>query len=85
MFADNLEEREERGFARGEESGEIKGEVKGRICSLMELVCRKLRKGKSAELIAQELDTDYETVKNICDVAREEASEYDCERIREYV
>ena len=83
LFADNLEEREERGFARGEESGEIKGEVKGRICSLIEFVCRKLRKGKSAELIAQELDTDYETVKNICDAAREEAPEYDCERIYE--
>ena len=61
VFVYNLEEREERGFARGEQSGEIKG----RICSMIELVCRKLRKGKSAELIAEELDTDYETIKNI--------------------
>lgn len=58
-----------------------RSEIKGRICSMIELVCRKLRKGKSAELIAEELDTDYETVKNICDAAIEEAPEYDCEKI----
>ena len=60
-----------------------RGEIKGRICSMIELVCRKLRKGKSVEMIAEELDIDFETVKNICDAAREEAPEYDCERIYE--
>lgn len=47
----------------------------------MEQICKKLRKEKSAETIAEELDEAYDTVKRIVDAARACAPEYDCDAV----
>ena len=60
---------EQRGMARGEDK------------QLITIVCRKLRKGKDAEQIAEDLDEDEIRVQMICDIAEDYAPEYDEEEI----
>ena len=57
------------------------GREEGREGHLITQVCRKLRKGKIAEQIADELEEDALRVKIICDVAEEFAPEYDEEKV----
>ena len=52
IFDDGFRAGEKQGEKRGEERGEARGESR----KLIELSCRKLRKGKSPEMIAQELE-----------------------------
>ena len=44
---------------------------------LVSLICRKLRKGKDAETIANELEENLEHVERICEVAEKYAPDYD--------
>ena len=53
----------------------------GERFKLVTQVCRKLRKGKSAEMIAEELEEDIEEIRLICDAAGEYAPEYDVEQV----
>lgn len=50
---------------------------------MTELVCKKLRKGKSADIIAEELEEELNRVRHICQVAKAFAPEYDPDRIVE--
>lgn len=61
----------------GIEQGMEQGMNLGSSRKLVELVCRKMRKGKPAVLIADELDEDYQTVVQICGIAGEFAPGYD--------
>ena len=63
------------------EDGRIEGRVEGRIESRVSQVCRKLRKGKNAETIADELEEDIAEVRLICEVAETFAPEYDEEAV----
>ncbi|MCR5599035.1 MAG: hypothetical protein K6G19_12780 [Lachnospiraceae bacterium] len=65
----------------GREEGRKEGREEGREGHLITQVCRKLRKGKTAEQIADELEEDALRVKVICDVAEEFAPEYDEEKV----
>ncbi|WP_320936039.1 Rpn family recombination-promoting nuclease/putative transposase [Enterocloster lavalensis] len=55
----------------------------GAKAKLIEQVCKKLRKGKNAQEIAEELEEDIELITRICEAARESAPEYDCDEIFE--
>lgn len=57
------------------------GRIEGRIESRVTQVCRKLRKGKNAETIADELEEDIAEVRLICEVAETFAPEYDEEAV----
>lgn len=72
---DSLEE----GRKEGIEIGYSRGETS----KLVSQICRKLRKGKSAEIIADELEDDLETVKRICQVAEGFGPGYDVQEICE--
>lgn len=48
---------------------------------LIKLVCRKLKKNKSVQSIADELEEDLEKVRKICEAASGHAPEYDCDKI----
>lgn len=52
---------------------------------MISLTVRKLRKGKSVEQIADELEADMATIAPICKAAEEFAPEYDEEKIFEKV
>lgn len=57
------------------------GKEEGRLECLIKMVCKKLAKGKTLSLIAEELEEDTETVAEICETAERFAPEYDCEKI----
>lgn len=72
-------------FARkeGEETGIQIGRVEGSDQKLISLICRKLKRGKTPECIAEELEEELEVVERICKVAKEFAPEYDTMKIYE--
>ena len=47
----------------------------------MILTCRKLKKNKTPEVIADELEEDYDKIKSICDIADAFAPDYDVDAI----
>ncbi len=57
------------------------GYTQGETEKLITLICRKKRKSKTPEVIAEELEEDLEQVKRIYDIADEFAPEYDAEKI----
>ncbi len=67
------EEAEERGMERGIKRGEMR--------KLILQTVRKLKKGKTAEVIAQELEEEEAVINKICEAAQEMAPEYDIEKI----
>lgn len=67
----------EYGIERGIEQGIEQGMNRGSSRRLVEQVCRKMRKGKPAVLVADELEEDYQTVAQICGIAEEFAPGYD--------
>lgn len=63
-------------FQYGVEEGKKEGR---RI--YIECICKKLRKGKDAGTIAEELEEELSVIENICELARQFAPEYDVEKI----
>lgn len=53
----------------------------GRAEEKIDLVCRKLAKGKTPEAIAEDLEENLIEVRHICDVAAKYAPDYDIEKI----
>ena len=53
-----------------------RGQAIGRECTMIDLVCRKLSKGKAPDEIAEELDEDREHIDTICSVAEKYAPDY---------
>ena len=58
-----------------------KGRVEGKNEKLTELICKKLRKRKSAETIAEELEEELPKIRNICRIAAAFAPDYDVEKV----
>ena len=54
---------------------------KSKMKTLISLVCRKLQKSKTPEVIADELEEDITKIKRICEVAKAYAPQYDVEKI----
>ena len=73
-------------YQKGHEDGRIQGEAvgieKGEAIKLIELVCKKLKKGKPAEIIAEELEENLSVVERICRIAEEYGTD-DCNKIYE--
>ena len=57
--------------------GETIGEAIGRDRKLIELVCCKLKKSKSIEQIAEELEEEMDVIAAICKAAEAAAPDYD--------
>lgn len=73
LMMDSRREGREEGLAEGRTEGRTEGEIK----KLVDLVCRKLAKGKNPEAIAEDLGK----VQCICVIAAKYASDYDREKI----
>ena len=65
------------------EIGEEIGKEIGRDAKLVELICRKLQKGKSAQQIAEELEEDESLIEEICAAAASLAPDYDPKAVYE--
>ncbi len=61
--------------------GMQQGMQQGEEQKLIELVCRKVRKGKALPVIAEELEEEISVVSPIYDAVLESAPEYDCGEI----
>lgn len=57
------------------------GEKIGKEKSLIGLICKKLAKGKSINIIADEVEEDEDYVKEICEIAENYAPDYDVEKV----
>ena len=61
----------------GMEIGVSQGISQGETLKLVSQICRKLQKGKSVAVIAEELEEDQAIVKQICEAAAPFAPNYD--------
>ncbi|MCM1144125.1 MAG: hypothetical protein NC407_05385, partial [Lachnoclostridium sp.] len=59
------------------------GRAEGKIERDIELICRKLIKGKTPEAIAEDLEDSLDTIQRICDIAEKYAPNYDVDSILE--
>ena len=73
----------EGGVAAGIEQGREEGKLVGEEQRLFRQVCTKLKKGKTQEVIAQELEENLSTIRSICEAAEEFAPEYDWKEVYE--
>ncbi len=67
----------------GLEQGIKLGIERGMEQGLIELVCKKLRKGKSVICISEEVEQEYELISCICEIAEMYAPEYDQKKVYE--
>lgn len=65
------------------EDEHITGQAEGAKLKLIELVCKKLAKGKQIEMIADELEEEISAIRQICEAAKASAPEYDNKKIYE--
>lgn len=65
----------------GKTAGRKEGRKEGRTERTIELVCRKLAKGKKIETIAEELEEDLDEIRHLCDIAAKYAPDFDTEKI----
>lgn len=73
-------------YEAGVEAGREDGIETGRKRTIVVQVCKKLQKGCSVEETAEMLEEDTETIREIYEVAKAYAPEYDTEKIcKEYM
>ena len=63
------------------EEGMERGRTQGENRKLIEQVCRKLKKEKTPDIIAEELEEDLEKIQSICETASAFAPDYDCDEV----
>ena len=77
VFDKGFEQGIEQGLSLGRKQGFERGVTEGLIAQ----ICRKLEKGNPIEVISEELETDPEKVRKICEIAKKFAPEYDVKAI----
>lgn len=65
----------------GYEDGVADGKETGKYLSMISLICKKIQKGKSLAVIAEELEEDVTTVEKIYNIAQGFAPDYNVEDI----
>lgn len=59
----------------------VEGREEGSKFKLLEQLTKKLRKDKTPETIAEELEEDVDTIRHLCAVAKNFAPDYNLEQI----
>lgn len=78
---EGLAEGREEGLMIGREEGRAEGRAEGSDKKVISMVCKKLAKGKTPEVIADELEEEFERILFICEVAEGFAPEYNIDQI----
>ena len=81
MREDALEDGRNEGLRQGREEGLQQGLQQGLLQNRVELICRKLKKGKPTEQIADELEESIENLQSLIDTAKRFAPQYDIDSI----
>ena len=76
-----MEKGKKAGIKEGIKAGKKAGIKEGMSRYLVKNICKKLRRGKSIEIIAEELEEQVETIKKIYDIAINFAPDFDEEKI----
>ncbi len=71
----------EEGREKGREEGRKEGRKEGRAETLISMIVRKLSRGKTPEMISEELEEEPALVQAVCDAAQSFAPEYDSAEI----
>ena len=74
-----LQKWEELVYAKDE--GRAEGRAEGKKAQLIKQVCKKLKKGKTPDMIAEELEEDLTVIEKICTEAQKYAPDFDCEQL----
>ena len=74
-----LQKWEELVYAKDE--GRAEGKAEGKKAQLIKQVCKKLKKGKTPDMIAEELEEDLTVIEGICTEAQKYAPDFDCEQL----
>ena len=69
----------EEGRAEGRAAGHAEGRVEGRVKSWIELVYKKVQKGKSLDIIVDELEEEIEVIKPIYEVVNAMKDNFNCD------
>ena len=80
---EGLKRGREEGLEKGREEGLERGREEGSVLKLIQQIIKKLEKGKTPDIISDELEEDPSGVIAICKVAEEFTPPYDCELIYE--
>ena len=72
---------EKKGRIAGKIEGKIEGKLEGSTTKLIELIVKKIQKGKQPPAIADELEENVDEVQRIFDIAVKHAPDYDPEEI----
>ncbi len=80
---DSYEEGEAAGKKIGQKIGQQIGQQIGQELKLIEIVCKKLKKNKTAKQIADELEEEITDIEKIYAVAEKFAPDYDVKKIYE--
>ncbi len=70
-----------KGIAEGKAAGIVEGRAEGELINLINLIRRKIAKGKTLEAIAEDLDEELEKVKRVYDVVSRHSPDDDIEVI----
>lgn len=82
---DALEANYEEGYEDGLQAGYETGAKRGELLKLIQLVCRKFAKGKTPDIIADELEENIEIIVKICTAVKECDGTIDVDMIYEKV
>lgn len=69
------------GFTQGKQEGFTQGKQEGQLQLLIQMICRKLQKHKTPEMISEDLEEDLALVQQICHVAEKFAPDYNADEI----
>lgn len=81
IYSQGIQRGKAEGKAEGRAEGKAEGISLGEERKLIELICKKLKKNKSVECIAEELEENREIVEKICAIAASYAPDYDCDKV----
>ncbi len=84
-YDDGMEKGVEIGWEEGVEVGMQKGREEEHLLNLIDKVCKKLKKGKHTEEIAEALEESVEEIKKIAGAAQKFAPEYPLDKIYEFL
>lgn len=63
------------------QEGRNEGREEGRAQTIISMICKKLRKGQDEAQIAEDIEEELAYVKEICEIARKYAPDYDEEKV----
>lgn len=67
------------------EKAKAEGFKEGEKLTLIKMVCKKLKRGKTVSEMSEELEEEYSVIENICQIVEDFAPDYDVEKIRETI